>query len=427
MYIQMMRTKRFLQQIRRLIENRHGQFAVIAAILAPVLLGITGGAVDLVVYENQKAQMQDAADFAALAAAKEASLKGWTAQVAKEVASTIAEGNMQGKGFSDTASFKADVSVDEPKKSVTVTLDMDQHSFFVLGYFRHDPQIRVKSTARALGETSLCVIGLDKAAPSTVKLTGLGKLTAAACAVYSNSVATDGLSSQQDALLSAALTCSAGGVAGASKNFAKKPTTDCPPVEDPLSDRSPPKAGPCDYTNLSVKKQKVSLKPGTYCGGILIDNKAFVTFEPGEYIIKDGIMRSRNGGTATGDGVSFYFTGKDSRFVFDGTTEIDFKAPETGDMAGILFFQDPASAPGAEFEISSKRAANLLGTIYLPNATLLVRAKNKVAEASAYTVIVAKNIDIGNEADMVINSDYASTAVPLPEGLAPSRRIALVK
>ena len=43
------------------------------------------------------------------------------------------------------------------------------------------------------------------------------------------------------------------------------------------------------------------------------------------------------------------------------------------------------------FEISAKRAANLLGTIYLPNATLLARANNKLAEASAYTVVIAKN------------------------------------
>ena len=414
--------------LSRFIENRHGQFAMIAAILAPVLLGLTGGAIDLVVYRNQQSLMQNSADFAALAAAKEASLKGWTEQTAKEVAKSVAAGNLQGKAFSGTTSFNTEVSVDEPKKSVTVTLDMDQHSFFVLGYFRNDPQIRVKSTARAMGETSLCVIGLDPAGSAAIKLTDKGQLTAPGCAVYSNSLATDGLVSQNGALLSAALTCSAGGYAGASKNFAKKPTTDCPRIEDALSARTLPKAGGCNYTNLSIKKQKVTLKPGTYCGGIDIDSKAEITFAPGIYIIKDGVLDTKNDSVATGDGVSFYFTGKDSRFVFDGTTEVDFKAPETGDMAGILFFQDPASAPGAVFEISSKRAANLLGTIYLPNATFLVRAKNKLAEASAYTVIVARTVDIGSQSNMVINSDYASSAVPVPEGLvSAARSIALVK
>ncbi len=177
-------------------------------------------------------------------------------------------------------------------------------------------------------------------------------------------------------MLSAALTCSACGAAGESKNFAKKPTTDCLRVEDPLSSRSLLKAGACDHNNFKVVKTAAILKPGTYCGGILINNKAFLTFEPGQYIIKDGIIRSRNSGAPSGEGVSFYFTGKDSRFVFDGTSEIDLKAPEDGPMAGILFFQDPASALGTVFEISSKRAANLLGTTYIPSATLLMRAKN---------------------------------------------------
>ena len=420
--------RRHLQACLGLRVLAAGQFAVIAAVFAPVLLGVAGGTVDLIVYQNQQAMMQNAADFAALAAAKEASLKGWTEQIAKEVAKSVAAGNVKDKSFSDTTSFLTDVDVDEARRSVTVTLDMEQHAFFVLGYFRHNPQIRVSSTARAMGETSLCVIGLDTAAPAAVGLTDSGKLTAPDCAVYSNSTATDGLAARKDALISSDLSCSAGGFSGPLGNFDPKPTTDCPRVEDPLASREPPSVGPCDHTGFEVRTGTATLKPGTYCGGILIDNKAFVIFEPGQYIVKDGVMRSRNGGMATGSGVSFYFTGKDTRFVFDGTTEIAFKAPEEGPMAGILFFQDPRSDPGAVFEISSKRAANLLGTIYLPNAALLVRAKNKVAEASAYTVIIARTIDIGSEADLVINADYDSTAVPVPEGLvSAARSISLVK
>ncbi len=176
----------YSSRLIRFMRDRSGQLALIAAIPAPVLLGLTGGANDLVVDQNQLALMQNSAAVAALAAAKEASLRGWTERTAKEVAKAVVAGNLQGKAFSDTTSFHTDVFVDGPKKSVTVTLDMDQHAFFVLGYFRHDLHIRVKATARAMGETSLCVIGLDPASSSTVKLSGLGKLTAPDCAVYSN-------------------------------------------------------------------------------------------------------------------------------------------------------------------------------------------------------------------------------------------------
>nr|WP_156446621.1 MULTISPECIES: hypothetical protein [unclassified Bradyrhizobium] len=31
------------------------------------------------------------------------------------------------------------------------------------------------------------------------------------------------------------------------------------------------------------------LQPGTYCGGLFIGGNSFVRFEPGTYIIKDGL------------------------------------------------------------------------------------------------------------------------------------------
>jgi Flp pilus assembly protein TadG len=421
-----MLTCRLIGRLLQFARNRQGQFALLGALLAPVLLGLTGGVVDLYVYKNQQAMMQNAADYAALAAAKEAALKGWTEQSAMEVANTIISGNVQGKGFSEATMFEAEVIVDEPKKSVTVVLDMDQHSFFVLGYFRNDPQIRVRSTARALGETSLCVIGLDQASSSTVKLSKYGKLSAPDCAVHSNSAATDGLASSESAMLSAAAVCTVGGYTGASKNFAKKPTTDCPAVNDPLSGRAPPPVGACDHTDLVVKAAKVTLKPGTYCGGIKAKSQTDIKLEPGIYVIKDGNLDADSSAVISGDGVSMYFTGEGSHFTFDNTTEVDFKAPETGPMAGILFFQDPASSPGTVFEISSKRAMNLLGTIYLPMGTLRVDANNKIAESSAYTVIVANKIDISKYSDVVINADYDATPVPLPAGFGGPRSVRLV-
>jgi hypothetical protein len=215
------------------------------------------------------------------------------------------------------------------------------------------------------------------------------------------------------------MACTSGGYTGAAKNFSTTPTTDCPPLEDPLAARAAPVAGACTFTNLVIAKQIKTLNPGTYCGGIFIDTLSVVKFNPGVYIIKDGEFISRDLAIATGVGVSFYFTGAKSRFTFDGTTVVDFTAPSSGPMAGLLFYQDPASPPGLVYEIYSKIASNLLGTIYLPNATLSIKAKNKIAEKSAYTVIVAKKLEIGDATQMFINSNYAATTVPVPAGLGP--------
>jgi hypothetical protein len=170
----------------------------------------------------------------------------------------------------------------------------------------------------------------------------------------------------------------------------------------------------------------VTLKPGTYCGGLDAQSRSEIKLEPGVYVMKDGSLDADSNSVISGEGVSIYFTGVGSRFTFDNTTEVDFKAPETGPMAGILFFQDPKSSPGTVFEISSRRAMNLLGTIYLPKGTLLVDANNKIAQSSAYTVIVANKISISKYSDVVINADYDATPVPLPAGLGGSKSIRLV-
>jgi Flp pilus assembly protein TadG len=408
--------------LKSFLSDRSGQFALMFAILSPVAFGVAGGVVDLVIHQKQQALLKTTADIASLAAAKEATLKGWSQATAEEVVKAVVNSNIEGKSFSKDAAFATLVTVNEAAKSVKVDLDMDHHSYFVLGYFHKNPQIHVSSTARAAGETSLCVISLEGSASSAMRLGEKGKLTAADCAVHSNSKATDGLASTADAVLSAAVVCSAGGFKGAPKNYARVPTTDCTPIEDPLSSRKPAKFEKCDFLDTVVKHKSFTLQPGTYCNGILIDNQADVTFAPGDYIIKDGEFRVRNSGQASGKGVSFFFTGKKTSLEFDGTTIVDFEAPETGPMAGILFFEDPKSPEGTIYEISAKRAANLLGTIYLPKGTLKIHAQNKVAEESAYTVIVANKIDIGKFADVVINSDYGATAVPVPDGLGGANR-----
>ena len=56
----------FFQHFMRLLRDRGGNFALMFALLTPVVFGLAGGAVDLVIYQRQHGQMQDAADSAAL-------------------------------------------------------------------------------------------------------------------------------------------------------------------------------------------------------------------------------------------------------------------------------------------------------------------------------------------------------------------------
>ena len=72
---------------------------------------------------------------------------------------------------------------------------------------------------------------------------------------------------------------------------------------------------------------------------------------------------------------------------------------------------------GNKFIISSSNVDKLLGTIYLPWGTLQVSAAGSVAEASQWSVIVAKYIELSQNARLVINTDYEGSPVPVPIGV----------
>ncbi len=91
-------------------------------------------------------------------------------------------------------------------------------------------------------------------------------------------------------------------------------------------------------------------------------------------------------------------------------------------MAGILFYEDRSAPEEREFLIESDNARRLLGTIYLPKGRLRIDTQADVAAQSAYTVIVAKILEVKG-ANLVVNADYGGSDVPVPDGLGPNSRM----
>jgi len=69
------------------------------------------------------------------------------------------------------------------------------------------------------------------------------------------------------------------------------------------------------------------------------------------------------------------------------------------------------------FDISSSNVDKLLGTIYMPNAKLNISAGGNVAEDSAWSVIVAKEINVSKKSQLIINKNYVGSGVPVPSGV----------
>ena len=209
-------------------------------------------------------------------------------------------------------------------------------------------------------------------------------------------------------------------VGGASGNcLTPLPATGSTASADPLAYVDPPgdaNAG-CTYPNKVKVNKDTMLSPGVYCGGIKIDGNARVYMRPGVYVMKDGPLNVDSNAELEGEYVGIYLTGDKATFRFASNATIDLSAPKDGPLAGLLFFEDRNAPQLRRHEILSNYAHNLLGTIYLSQGRLVVDADNEIADKSAYTAIVARRIELYAGPNLVLNTDYSATDIPVPDGI----------
>jgi Flp pilus assembly protein TadG len=411
--------------LARLFHETRGGIALTFAIAAPALLCVVGVAVDVANMSFMKSRLQSLADAAALAGAHQLTLPNTTqAQVDAVVARTI-EFSAKENGSTITQVVKTDFQTSE------VTLDIEQPwtPFFVHFLDGNATPVRAHAKARLLyGTTKICVLTLS---PNDAKAVHLDKdaiLTANDCGVYSNSTHTTSIQVDKVSKIRAKLNCAAGGVTVAKQgSILAEPITDCPPLEDPLKNRPPPDFSGCDFTDFKVVSGSTTLVPGVYCGGLEISGNANVQLSSGTYVIEDGPFRVQNEAKVVGDDVGFYLTGKAALIDFSGNSTIRLSGPESGDMAGLLFFEDRSAKLGSMHRINSSGADKLVGTIYLPRGQLLVDPNATVAAESAYTAIITYELSLTEAPNLVLNSNYNATDVPIPAGIKTSGTVVLAE
>ncbi|MFN3961223.1 MAG: pilus assembly protein TadG-related protein [Parvularculaceae bacterium] len=396
--------------------GENGNVALAFGLLLPVLLAAGGAAVDAALFAAARQQLQEISDAAALAGGREFLLNKSHSNFARERAATA---------FSKLvavdpklAGAKASIAVEARERSVRVNASYGYQPTLLVALFKSPIMIDVSSTAQVSGGANICVIALHRDGGGAVKLDDKSLLRGSDCAVFSNSVDPHGLVVNGGAQLRSAFTCSSGGFAGPATGFDPPPLTDCPRREDPLSSFVEPAVGACTHADLTLLDFSGRLSPGVYCGGLVIDGQSLVTFDPGIYVIKDGEFQVKDRARISGEGAGFFFVGEGSRLMFEDRVSVSLSAPENGPMAGILFWRSRhATGPGV-FEVKSNFVDRLVGTIYLPNDVFYVSVTDEVAEASAYTAIIAEQIWLVGRSRLILNADYELSPVPPPSGLA---------
>lgn len=396
-----------------LFRNARGGVVITFALALPLMLVAVGGAIDYGYMSVRKTALQGAADAAALAAAREMQIANADKDAVNAVAKTTALANLEANpdGISIRTRFATD--------PITVGVAVRQSPGLIfLGQLlgMADFDITVRAVARVAGDMAICLLILDENSKAALALKNRSRITGNGCAVYSNSTSSAGIDAKKGVLLLSKLTCSAGGYSGGSDSFAPLPLTDCPPIEDPLAGRMPPPVGSCIEDDLKIEGGTRTLVPGTYCGDLTIDDGAVVTFEPGIYVIDDGQFHVTGGARVIGENVGFYLH-DDSNFKFSSNSTIELSAPKDGDMAGLLFFEDRDADDDNKHTIKSNGARSLIGTIYLPRGQLTVDATKPLFDQSAYTVIITRELNMFSGPNLMLNSNYADSDIPVPSEL----------
>jgi hypothetical protein len=78
-----------------------------------------------------------------------------------------------------------------------------------------------------------------------------------------------------------------------------------------------------------------------------------------------------------------------------------------------------------EHRIATLQTRELTGTIYLSRGRLLIDPKAKVGEKSAYTAIIAHTLELRDGPELILNANYGTSAVPVPNGLKHRSGVAL--
>jgi Putative Flp pilus-assembly TadE/G-like len=404
-----------------------GNMAIITAFATIGLFGAVGGAVSMASIGKSQTQLQTIADNAALGAAREIIVTSSKTTI-EAVAATMIKAGEREVLKSENEKLESETVVDLSRKSIRVKLSLKQKNFLGSLIGQDSTEIFATATAAVTAGDKLCVLSLDQASSDSIALTDSAKITADACDVQSNSVSTSAITAWNSALIKSATTCSVGGYRGGASNFNPGVITDCPNLADPLASRAAPSIASksCDFTDTQVNGGAAVLQPGIYCGGLNISTGANVTFSPGIYVIRDGIFQASNGSNLFGREVGFYFSGNNATFKFNTQSKVEFYAPISGDMAGILFFSDRNSSERTQ-QINSEFAHQLVGTIYLPNDIFQVATNTVVADQSAYTVVIAKRIQLNQSPTLVLNANYGATNVPVPDGVATTAGAVLIK
>lgn len=393
-------------------KRQRGQLAVITGLIALPVGMIVAMSVELVALNSERARMQAAVDAAALAGASQLAVSGNLAKPSFEYAKDFARHQLQ------------DLS---PRLKMTFTAQQDQSGGFVVDAIGSRDSffgnlvppggftIRVKAIAETLSQQPLCIVGLQNNHRGvSIEANATSAIQAQNCLIHANGE----IQTRQSGTIQAGAIRSTGTASGT--GFAPAAHSGALPVSDPFRDRSIDRSTTCrfgrlDSVRLYGERGHFALLPGIHREKIVVSGVAALLLLPGQHTFCAGLT-VQDKSRLFGDDVVLVFD--EGSLVAKDNANIRISGRKVGPWAGFVVVSRRENDD--EMRISSSAVDQLLGTIYLPGSDLIVNASGKVAEASNWSVIVAKRVITDRNGGLTINSNYHGSGVPVPVGVGES-------
>jgi Flp pilus assembly protein TadG len=413
------------RRLTDVLRDRSGVIAIQTAVVATALVGITGLSVDVGSWYFTRRSMQTAADAAAVAGALELAAGHTAGEIAAAVDSDAAK-NGFGPGGGTTVT---PVVVNSPQSvSVTITKPAD---LFLSSMFLPNAQAPTISVIAQAGQINsggpVCMLTLSSNAAGALTFNGNASISMPGCSMVNDSTSTTALIANGNVAVTTDSTCGPGGYrANGNATFSPTPSH-CAAMADPLASLSPPSNAdaPCDHSNLSFNgNTNTTLSPGVYCGGISFNGNSNVTFQAGTYILRNGGLTVNGNSNLTGNGVGFYLTGNGSRIALNGNGAVNLSAPTSPSdpMAGLIFFQDHATAADSVTNILNGNSnVRYEGTMYFGQQDVIINGNGNSNSLAPYTMMIANKVILNGNGTMTFNSNFDNSQVPRPSGMNLTR------
>lgn len=406
----------FSRILRTFLQNQSGNYAIIAALVSPVLIGAAGLATEGGLWYNTHQTLQGAADSAALSAATQYGLN------------TTSNLNTQAGGVISTYGYLAGVSgttivVNRPAASGSYTSNQNSVEVIVttqqnrlLSSIYNSTTVAITGRAVALpgNNGNGCVLSLNAAVSGGVTSKGTSAIALSACSLYDDSANASGLVNTGSATISAYSVNVVGNISGGAGITATNGiNTSVSPASDPYANVVLPAFAGCNHNNLTVKNT-TTLNPGVYCNGLQLNAGANVTLNPGTYYIDRGSLQVAGGASITGTGVTIIFTSSTNAnyasATINGGAMVAITAPTTGPLAGIAIFGDRNMPITTTFKFNGGAGQILGGAVYLPDAA--VQYAGGASTSTNCTQLIGDTITFVGNSDLAINcSGYGTRPI----------------